>query len=160
MIILKKIFITAIIIIFLIFLISFFTPGTSYKTYNNPYMLFQYPEGWEIEDNEAGGVNIHENSKDSAERQWFAVIPYGTNYGENIGTMDDFNKDKAVIASNTDPELIKTGNINGGSYTFYDNQSKLRSWKYFFYIKNGKGIKVAGYVEDPAVLQNVIATFY
>ncbi len=55
----------------------------AYNTYTNQYMSFQYPAGWQIQNNSIGGANVNNNSNSS---EWFTVVPYG-NYGGNVSNM-------------------------------------------------------------------------
>ena len=56
--------------------------------------------------------------------------------------------------------MIKTGNINGGYYTFYgDHDNKTKTRQFLFFNQNDTGVIVSGYIKDPEVLENVIATF-
>ena len=134
--------------------------GTSYKTYSNEYLSFQYPDGWQAQADDVGGVVVRNGSEyDVGTTQQFYVIPFGSNMG-NVASLDVYYSGLADEVSGTDPSMVKKGNVNGTSYTLIDNSSTgQQSWKSIYFIKNGKAIVVTGNVNDVAVLEHVVATF-
>lgn len=158
----KKVLISGLIVVIVLFVIVFFSgfTGTSYKTYTNQYMSFQYPEGWHTEEISMGSVNVYEGSKGDVNSEYFTATPYGKTNGKIFRFIHDFNRENVSVASNTDPSMIKTGNINGGYYTFYGNHdNKTKAMQFLFFYQNDTGVIVSGYIKDPAVLEKVIATF-
>lgn len=136
----------------------------AYSTYSSQYMSFQYPTGWQIQTNDVGGVNVY-NGTQNDNSGWFTVTPYGGKFGANITlNMNDFNNDMANDISGSNPPTVWNGTINGTSYSFIDNPNVDAndgsfSWKYCFFVKNGAGVIVSGYVANIDILKNVIATF-
>ena len=126
--------------------------GTSYKTYNNSYMSFQYPANWKIQET-ADGVAIEESSSISSD--YFTVTPYSS----LLNNLGDYNQEIIEWTSGyipgRDSKVIKTGKIDGISYTLID----APKWKKYFFMKNGKGVMITGRVKDTAILENVIRTF-
>jgi hypothetical protein len=160
----KKVLISGIIIVFVIFgLFVVFSnefTGTSYNTYTNQYMSFQYPDGWNTEDISMGSVNVYEGSKGDMNKQYFTVTPFGKTNGHIFRFIHNFNSENKSVSSNTDPSTIKTGDINGGYYTFYGNHdNKTNTRQFLFFYQNDTGVIVSGYIKDPAILEEVIATF-
>lgn len=162
----KKGHILPILIVLTVFIALFLviSNNNGFKTYSNQYMSFQYPAGWETEDNVVGGVNIYNGSVNSTVNGWFYVVPYGDNLGKNTSNMDDFKSNITSIISNSNSPTIQNKTINGTLCTIINTNNFCGcntefSWKYCFFMKNGKGVKVAGYVKDISVLEHVVATF-
>jgi hypothetical protein len=178
----------------------------AYFTYTNQNMSFEYPTGWQAENNGVGGVNVYNGSQNN-HRDWFTVntvsmadynliasviseIQYPsvqTSDNISIATIQNQilnNNTLATIISDIQPNIIQNQTLNNSAiasitstleastiqnqtinntnYTSVDPNpnSGDYSWKYCFFTKNNEGIVIAGYVDNIAVLEHVVATFH
>ncbi len=81
----------------------------AYSTYNNQNMSFEYPAGWQTENNGIGGVNVY-NGTQNNHREWFTV---------NTVSMADYNLITSVISEIQYPNIQTNDNI---SITTIQNQ--------------------------------------
>ena len=77
-------------------------PQIAYSTYTNQNMSFEYPAGWQAENNDVGGVNVY-NGTQNNHREWFTV---------NTVSMTDYNLIASVITEIQYPNVQTTDNIS------------------------------------------------
>lgn len=147
----------------LIFIISFilFVSGcisSSYKTFNNDYMSFEYPAGWNTQEMVTGGVHVFNVPKEDFNNlefnlenfEMFSVTPYISDKGR---TLNNFNND---VKAQTEGHIINTDSINGITYSYTES---VNSHQIYYFTKNGKGVIIDALVKDPKIIENVIKTF-
>ena len=108
----KKIYIISVILIcFIAFIFILENIGSSnngnnhqiaYSTYNNQNISFEYPKGWQAENNGIGGVNVYNGSQNNL-TEWFTV---------NTISMADYNLITTVILEIQYPNVQTSNNIS------------------------------------------------
>jgi len=108
----KKIYIISVILIcFIAFIFILENIGSSnngnnhqiaYSTYNNQNMSFEYPTGWQTENNGVGGVNVYNGTQNNY-KEWFTI---------NTVNMADYNLIATVISEIQYPNVQTTDNIS------------------------------------------------
>ena len=77
-------------------------PQIAYNTYTNQNMSFEYPADWQAENNDVGGVNVYNDTRNNY-TEWFTV---------NTVSMADYSLIATVISEIQSPNVQTNDNIS------------------------------------------------
>ncbi len=100
---------------------------TTYSTFNNSYMSFEYPNGWAISQSDSG--RVVEVKKNTDYDYYVQIHPNKNSYNERIYKESGFGEFKGVYTTD-----------NGMKYSVYDEEETTT----YFFIKNNKYYEVSG----------------